>query len=68
MAEPFAVVDEQNAPSSAFTIFSGGQPLYKWLHAPENSARGKNFNLAMRGMGHTEGLAFLPVGGYLSAT
>jgi hypothetical protein len=49
-------------------MFSGGQPFYKWLHAPENADRGKNFNLAMRGMGHTEGLAFLPVGEYLSAT
>lgn len=69
MAERFTVADdEQNAPSSAFSMFSGGQPFYKWLHAPENVDRAKNFNLAMRGMGHTEGLAFLPVGEYSSAT
>lgn len=69
MAERFTVAEhEQNAPPSAFSMFSRGQPFYKWLHAPENVDRAKNFNLAMRGMGHTEGLAFLPVGEYSSAT
>jgi len=69
MAERFAAAnDEQNAPLSAFSMSTGGQPFYKWLHAPENADRAKNFNLAMRGMGHTEGLAFLPVGESLSAT
>ena len=68
MAERFAAADdEQNAPSSVFSMFTG-QPFFKWLHAPENADRGKNFDLSMRGMGHTEGLAFLPVGGYLSDT
>jgi len=69
MAERFAAANaERTAPSSAFSMFSEGQPVYKWLHTPENADRGRNFNLAMRGMGHTEGLAFLPVGEYSSPT
>jgi len=63
MAERFAAADdEQKAPPSVFSVFLGGQTFYKWLHAPENTDRAKNFNLSMRGMTHTEGLAFLPVG------
>ncbi|KAF8155549.1 S-adenosyl-L-methionine-dependent methyltransferase [Crassisporium funariophilum] len=48
-------------PMSAFALFSGDVPIYKWLHLAPNADRGKNFDLAMRGMGGTEGLAFLPV-------
>lgn len=51
-------------PMSAFALFSGGTPVYEWLHLPANIDRGKNFNLAMRGMSRTEGLDFLPVGQY----
>jgi hypothetical protein len=64
MAERFAMADdEQNAPPSAFSTSTGGQPFYKWLHAPENADRAKHFNLAMRGIGHTEELAFLEPSG-----
>ncbi|KAF9000064.1 O-methyltransferase-domain-containing protein [Cyathus striatus] len=50
-----------SGPLSAFTLFSGGDPMYKWIHLPENAHRGKNFNLAMRSMARTEGLDFLPL-------
>ncbi|KAJ3769558.1 hypothetical protein FB446DRAFT_747496 [Lentinula raphanica] len=47
-------------PPSAFSLYSHGQRFYDWLHSPEHSDRNTNFNVAMRGMALTEGLAFLP--------
>ncbi|KAJ3805697.1 O-methyltransferase-domain-containing protein [Lentinula lateritia] len=46
-------------PPSAFSLYSDGQPFYDWLHSPAQADRLSNFNIAMRGMAHTEGLAFL---------
>ncbi|KAF8992722.1 O-methyltransferase-domain-containing protein [Cyathus striatus] len=53
--------DASSTPLSAFTLFSGGDPMYKWIHLPENAHRGKNFNLAMTSLARTEGLGFLPL-------
>ncbi|KAF9059066.1 S-adenosyl-L-methionine-dependent methyltransferase [Rhodocollybia butyracea] len=47
-------------PVSAFSIYSSGQAFYDWLHSPPHVDRNLNFNVAMKGMAHTEGLAFLP--------
>lgn len=52
----------QPTPSSAFSIYSNGQSFYEWLHSPPQVERNVNFNLAMRSVAQTEGLAFLPVG------
>ena len=49
-------------PLSAFALYTGGEPVYAWMHSPEHADRGKNFNVAMRGMSRTEGIAFLPLG------
>ncbi|KAJ3745855.1 S-adenosyl-L-methionine-dependent methyltransferase [Lentinula detonsa] len=49
-------------PPSAFFLYSNGQLFYDWLHSPSQTDRNANFNIAMRGMAHTEGLAFLPAG------
>ncbi|KAF9064545.1 O-methyltransferase-domain-containing protein [Rhodocollybia butyracea] len=46
-------------PVSAFSLYTGGQTWFEWLHSEAN--RSLNFNIAMRGMSQTEGLAFLPV-------
>ncbi|KAE9386662.1 S-adenosyl-L-methionine-dependent methyltransferase [Gymnopus androsaceus JB14] len=51
----------QPTPSSAFSIYSNGQSFYEWLHSPPQVERNVNFNLAMRSVAQTEGLAFLPV-------
>ncbi|KZV90642.1 S-adenosyl-L-methionine-dependent methyltransferase [Exidia glandulosa HHB12029] len=46
---------------SPFSLVSNGVPFYEWLHsASAGVRRGDTFNLAMRGMSVTEGLAFLP--------
>lgn len=45
-----------------FTLSTGGDPWYSWLHSKEHADRGKLFNQAMRGMTKTEGLQFIPVG------
>ncbi|KAF5370528.1 hypothetical protein D9757_010145 [Collybiopsis confluens] len=57
----FTASESLPAPPSAFSIYSDGQPFYEWLHSPSQTDRNLNFNIAMRGMANTEGIAFLPM-------